>query len=185
MLLITGFYFHSCHVYCAPDLVWGGTDHSVAWPVAFGRISASLWKTGNKHESTVIRAIVKVGTVEAQRSWGELINAAAWGPQGRFQEAGFQLCPEGGAGCNCTRAFRAEGREWRAKGARSDWAGNVVWRGRIVKSLVWIDVKSIKSYSPMIFTGAFPCRIYKCILIVEIWRKNYKAQSAFNPKPWK
>lgn len=57
----TGFYLHSCNVYCVPDLVLGSSEHSVAWPVAFRKSRASLGKTNNhSKEASVLCAFVKV-----------------------------------------------------------------------------------------------------------------------------
>ena len=71
------------------------------------------------------------------RCWGSPeepwrpIHAAIWGRREAFQEVAFQLGPEGGAGGGCTQASWAEGRESRAKGARTSEAGNVVGEARL------------------------------------------------------
>lgn len=101
------------------------------------------------------------GAVEAQKSCGELINAAAWGHGGGFQDVA---------------AHRPQGRGEAVQGKRSeDWG---VWechlRRKIVKSLVgkWCSNHQILPSILLPTLPPPPCKIHKYTLIIEIWRRD-------------
>ena len=94
MLWIITLDFTFVHVtFIVSHTVLGSSDHSVAWPASFPRSWVSLGKTKEASVLCAFRKVYICRAVEAQKSCGELINAAASG-LGGFQDVTVQR-PQG------------------------------------------------------------------------------------------